>query len=830
MKKICVAVFALLSFAVAVGTEVVRPVEMVCHYMQWFDFRLENGLLRRFHWKWNGKTKSHNPDRFDSNHTRDIYSVLYPRIGVYDSTDPAVIDYHILAAKSCGISAFVVDYYSEFDERFTQLLGRAVELNFKAGICYEEKTCWPDWVNNRAGIRSREDAMALAVREFRALRKSFDHPAYWRRNGRPVVMVFGHVYTRPKGWGEAGGEWRFTTEEWRRILHDSGCEDVELVLQQLRGIEAGFNTFLWRHGEEFAPQADALAAAGKLGFYIGTIGPGFDDRGVNGWDQGSRVDPNLGDEQIRKDFAIVDAGRCDTVQVVTWNDFAEGTCVEPTFQYGNLYLELLGEWFGRRNGREYEYGRTQLPYRWYVLAKRFGTEAAEPIRQALKEGDFRQAATRIDVLCRERGYRIPAMIGRDCEFPIYSVTTREAAESVPKVPKEKFLLVLLGGQSNMAGRGKVEAEDRMPDPRILMLTRTGCWIPASDPVHFDFPSAGVGPARSFARKLADANPDCVIGLIPAAVGNSSIRQFVPGVRHPQSGGYPYDDLVARAKRAMRDGTLCAILWHQGESSLGSEADAKAYRIELENFLKQLRRELRAPEVPFLVGEVRYREGSEENRILNQGLRDFAGAAPKRGFISAEGLTLFDGIHFDRNSQRILGERYFEAFRIAVSTPAPPQAVNLLPVPELTAGPDGKSVQGWRIVHNTKRRTILTTQPDGSLEIRPESGSGKSVTSHYSQVLKLPARQELTGSIWVKGDSVVRLYATSFNWKPVPLWQDRSSVAGTVDRNGGGWEQHTFRFTAPGEEFPVYFRFDIDSDGPVLVAEPTLTPVRSEGEF
>ena len=159
MKKICVAVFVLLSLAVVVGAEVVRPVEMVCHYMQWFDFRLENGLPRRFHWKWNGKTKSHNPDRFDSNRTRDIYSVLYPRIGVYDSTDPAVIDYHILAAKSCGISAFVVDYYSEFDERFTQLLGRAVELNFKAGICYEEKTCWPDWVNNRAGIRSREDAM-----------------------------------------------------------------------------------------------------------------------------------------------------------------------------------------------------------------------------------------------------------------------------------------------------------------------------------------------------------------------------------------------------------------------------------------------------------------------------------------------------------------------------------------------------------------------------------------------------------------------------------------------------------------------------------------------
>ena len=57
-----------------------------------------------------------------------------------------------------------------------------------------------------------------------------------------------------------------------------------------------------------------------------------------------------------------------------------------------------------------------------------------------------------------------------------------------------------------------------------------------------------------------------------------------------------------------------------------------------------------------------------------------------------------------------------------------------------------------------------------------------------------------------------------------------ALSGMIDRNGSGWEQHTCRFTAPGEEFRVYFRFDIDSDGPVLVAEPTLTPVRSEGEL
>lgn len=828
MKRI-VHIAMLLLFLAAAGAENVKPVEMVCHYMQWFDFRQENGLPRRFHWKWNGKTKQHNPDRSDSNRTRDIYSVLYPRIGVYDSTDPVVMDYHILSAKSCGISAFVVDYYSELDARFTQLLNRAGELNFRAGICYEEKTCWPDWVNNRAGIHSREDAIALAVREFRALRKSFDHPAYWRRNNRPVVLVFGHVYPRPKGWGEAGGEWRFTTEEWRRILRESGCRDVELVLQQLRGMEAGFNTFLWRRGEEFAPKADALVDAKKLGFYIGTICPGFDDRGVNGWDQGARIDPNLGDEQIRRDLALVDAGRCDTVQVVTWNDFAEGTCVEPTFQYGNLYLELLGGWFARRNRLNFEQGQTLIPYRWFVLAKQFGCETAEPVRQALKQGNYPLAAARIDELCRKRAYRIPAAIGRDNEFPVYSITTQKAADSAPKVPKEKFLLVLLGGQSNMAGRGKVEAEDKVPDSRILALSRDGIWVPAVDPVHFDSPAAGVGPARSFARKLADANPGCVVGLIPAAVGNSSIKQFVPGARHPQSGSYPYDDLVSRARRAMQDGKLCAILWHQGESSLGSTADARAYRMELEQFLRRLRRELAAPEVPFLVGEVRYREGTEENRILNQGMREFAEAGPCRGFVSTAGLALFDGVHFDRKSQQILGERYFEAFRKASASAGKAKVVNLLPVPCLEASADGRSVKGWRTEHNTGRRTVLATLPDGALEIRPEPGTGKSVTSFYSPLLKPAAGLVLTGSVWAKGSSIVRLYAISRNWKPVPLWQNKSNTGGPIDRNGDNWELHTFRFTAPGENFPIYFRIDVDSSGTVQIAEPVLTPATAGAE-
>lgn len=53
-------------------------------------------------------------------------------------------------------------------------------------------------------------------------------------------------------------------------------------------------------------------------------------------------------------------------------------------------------------------------------------------------------------------------------------------------------LFLLIGQSNMAGRGKMEPQDEVTNPRIYMLTKDGKWVLAKDPVHFDKPVAGVG--------------------------------------------------------------------------------------------------------------------------------------------------------------------------------------------------------------------------------------------------------------------------------------------------------------------------------------------------
>src|SRR4051812_43250947 len=69
-------------------------------------------------------------------------------------------------------------------------------------------------------------------------------------------------------------------------------------------------------------------------------------------------------------------------------------------------------------------------------------------------------------------------------------------------PSRSYDVVLLVGQSNLAGRGGIAAEDRAPIPHVWMLDRAGAWVPAVEPMHFDKPIAGVGPGRAFGIELA----------------------------------------------------------------------------------------------------------------------------------------------------------------------------------------------------------------------------------------------------------------------------------------------------------------------------------------
>lgn len=231
-------------------------------------------------------------------------------------------------------------------------------------------------------------------------------------------------------------------------------------------------------------------------------------------------------------------------------------------------------------------------------------------------------------------------------------------------PPDRFHLFLLVGQSNMAGRGDVTADDQRPHPRVLMLSQEGQWVPAVEPMHFDKPVAGVGPGRAFGIALADASPDITIGLIPAAVGGSPIDAWRPGAYYEPTASHPWDDALRRAQRAMRDGTLQGILWHQGESDATADL-APAYASKLHDLVVRWRAALHAPDVPFIVGQLgRFadRPWHAFKEDVDRAHRALPATVPLAAFVSADGLGHGgDGVHFDAESARVLGRRYAEAY-------------------------------------------------------------------------------------------------------------------------------------------------------------------------
>lgn len=230
-----------------------------------------------------------------------------------------------------------------------------------------------------------------------------------------------------------------------------------------------------------------------------------------------------------------------------------------------------------------------------------------------------------------------------------------ADDAAPQVPAHLKLFLLIG-QSNMAGRGKIGPEDQVTNPHIWMLNKELQWVPAKDPLHFDKPIAGVGLGSEFARTLVKADPNVNIGLIPCAVGGTSLAQW-----DPKAG--LYKAAVSRTKEALKQGDLAGILWHQGESDSGTfNAPGKEpYSARFVAMIAQLRSDLNAPEVPLVIGELgRYEPKFEP---FNAMLPDLAKSVPHCALVSSEGLVdRGDHLHFNTPSLYILGRRYAEAYQ------------------------------------------------------------------------------------------------------------------------------------------------------------------------
>ncbi len=228
-------------------------------------------------------------------------------------------------------------------------------------------------------------------------------------------------------------------------------------------------------------------------------------------------------------------------------------------------------------------------------------------------------------------------------------------------------LWLLCGQSNMKGRGFMPEEPKNDPCIVMMHFKDDQWYLARHPLHLTgdaktfagHDNAGVGPGLAFAEAIAAANPKSAIGLVPCAVGGSSIKLW-------QQGAKLYAEALRRAKLALQTtapvkARLRGILWLQGEAN-ANPLELPLHTERLRAMIAAFRTDLAQPELPFIactIGEMKPEPLLTNLKAMNAILLDLPKSVPHSACVDARDLKthIGDSVHFDTAAQEEIGRRF-----------------------------------------------------------------------------------------------------------------------------------------------------------------------------
>jgi hypothetical protein len=342
IKNTCAAL-ALISATLAVAQPVpvpkTNPMQVFAHYMPWFNSPITLGANNwGYHWTMNNR----NPNVVLPDGRRQIASHWYPLVGPYDSQDPDLIEYHLLLMKLSGIDGLTIDWYGSAGSNgdinsllanSNAIINRAADFGLKFAVVLEDRFArsTADVTTNVAYLRNNY----------------FNRPNYIRTGpgNDPLMMVFGPITQQ-------------TPANWQTILPAAG-EDVDLRAIWYQSSEMGAQAdgeFPWIFEDEAASDHLARQTAyyqtrtTQIGRAAGVAYPGFDDfyaEGGAGPGIGFTIPHNTGQTFTDTlNLANANASKIDMLQLATWNDFGEGTMIEPTREFGFNRLFRLQQYTG----------------------------------------------------------------------------------------------------------------------------------------------------------------------------------------------------------------------------------------------------------------------------------------------------------------------------------------------------------------------------------------------------------------------------------------------------------------------------------------------------
>lgn len=235
------------------------------------------------------------------------------------------------------------------------------------------------------------------------------------------------------------------------------------------------------------------------------------------------------------------------------------------------------------------------------------------------------------------------------------------------VPKEKMVVYLLIGHSNMAGVDFAHA-DGVTDPHAWTWPiATKQWILAKEPKG-GTKAQGLsghgegGPGMPFLKAAAAAYPGTWIGVINNASLSSTGRGINtgnntsgldPADNRYFKGTYLYEEIISAAKAVQPEVTLGGIMCMLGsvEATRTDETVCRAFSGDIAQLAKDMRADLGMPNLPFIMGG--YEAGATGDfaltlplpKIIDEQIKLLPSKLPYSAVVDTKGITMLDDHHF-----------------------------------------------------------------------------------------------------------------------------------------------------------------------------------------
>lgn len=377
---------------------------LMAHFMPWYQTPEISG-----YWGWHWTMENFDPELVDENGKPQIASHYMPLTGTYDSADDDILEYQTLLMKLSGIDGVIVDWYGIENYNDGQVLNESTVKLFdaikKAGlkfiICYEDHTI-KDMING--GHLNGDEAHAHAQEVMQYLQDTwFGDDAYVKYGDQPLLFVYGPQYFR-------------TPQDWDSIF--ANLETIPLLVTLDKHMDwAAFSSYPWppmdKAGGIEMPQVVwerhlnlFYRNAQGRDYIVGSAFPAFWDIYKEGGVRSSygSINPQDGETlKLTLEFAL--QGNANLIQLVTWNDYGEGTIIEPTEEFGYQYLEIIQDTHQSLSPDAFNYSADDLhlPLRLFHLRRAYPDNAdiniqLDEVYSALLAGDVESAATMLDEL------------------------------------------------------------------------------------------------------------------------------------------------------------------------------------------------------------------------------------------------------------------------------------------------------------------------------------------------------------------------------------------------------------------------------------------------